>query len=98
MDALSGATDPGHRQAVAEWVDGALGAMPDVLRIGVGTGSVALAAWARVRGLQGPALVASLESSPLPPVRQHLRLLRSLVLFADVELAPAEPAAAEATP
>ena len=43
-------------------------------------------AWAAVRRLRGPALVAALERSPLPPVRQHLRLLRSLVLFGDLEL------------
>jgi hypothetical protein len=86
VDALSSATDPGHRRAVAAWVDGSLAAMPDVLRLGVAAGSLAVGAWARARGLRGPELVRALEASPLPPVRQHLRLIRSLVLFGDIEL------------
>jgi hypothetical protein len=95
VGALSYATDPAHQRAVADWVAGSLAAMPDVLRLGVGVGSLGLGAWARVRHLQGPALVSALEASPLPPVRQHLRLLRSLVLFADLELDPALDRAAD---
>ena len=86
VDALSTTTDPGPRDAVVEWVEGSLAAMPEVLRAGVATGSIVLGAWARARGLHGDALVAALERSPIPPVRQHLRLLRSLVLFGDLEL------------
>jgi len=71
---------------VVDWVEGSLAAMPEVLRAGVASGSVVLGAWARARHLTGDALVAALERSPLPPVRQHLRLLRSLVLFGDLEL------------
>ena len=86
VDALSTTTDPAQRAAVVGWVDGSLAAMPEVLRAGVAVGSVVLGAWAAATGKQGPRLVEALESSPLPPVRQHLRLLRSLVLFGDVEL------------
>jgi hypothetical protein len=90
VDALSTVADPADRAAVAEWVDGSLRAMPELLRAGVATGSVVLDVWSSLRGLEGDRLVAWLERSPLPPVRLHLRLLRSLVLFGDLELgAPA---------
>lgn len=91
VDALSTTTDPHQRAAVLEWVEGSLAAMPDVLRGGVAAGSVALGAWTRLRRLRGAALISALERSPLPPVRQHLRLLRSLVLFGDLELGSAPP-------
>jgi hypothetical protein len=90
VDALTVATEPDRRRAVLDWVEGSLSAMPDVLRFGVAAGSLGIAAWARARGLRGPALVAALEASPLSPVRQHLRLMRSLVLFADAEAAGAD--------
>lgn len=86
--ALSTAVDPQERAAVVAWVDGSLRAMPEVLRAGVAIGSVVLGAWATVTGKDGARLVAALEASPLPPVRLHLRLLRSLVLFGDLELSP----------
>lgn len=86
VDALSTTADPLERAAVVDWVDGSLRAMPEVLRAGVAVGSVVLGAWAAATGKEGPRLVATLESSPLPPVRLHLRLLRSLVLFGDLEL------------
>ena len=86
VEALSTTADPDARAAVVDWVEGSLAEMPEVLRAGVAAGSVALGAWAGLRRLRGPELVRALESSPLPPVRQHLRLLRSLVLFGDLEL------------
>jgi hypothetical protein len=48
---------------------------------------VALGAWARVRGSDDDELLASFESSPLWPVRQYVRLLKGLVIFAEQELA-----------
>ena len=86
VDALCSLSEPSERDAVGEWVDGSLRAMPEVLRAGVAALSVALGVWARLTGRSGDALVASMAASPLPPVRQHLRLLRSLVLFGDLEL------------
>lgn len=86
VDALSTTTDPEKRAAVVAWVDGSLRAMPEVLRAGVAIGSLGLGAWAAATGTDGERLVRSLESSRLPPVRQHLRLLRSLVLFGDLEV------------
>jgi len=88
VDALTTTSDPAARAAVAEWVDESLSGMPEVLRAGVAAGSVVLGWWARLTGRRGADLVGALERSPLPPVRQHLRLLRSLVLFGDIELAP----------
>lgn len=88
VDALSTTVDPEARTAVVEWVDGSLRAMPELLRAGVAVGSLVLGAWAFVTRKEGPGLVAALETSPLPPVRLHLRLLRSLVLFGDLELSP----------
>lgn len=86
--ALSTTTDPAERAAVVAWVDGSLAAMPELLRAGVAVGSVVLGAWAGVTRKDGPGLIRALEGSPLPPVRLHLRLLRSLVLFGDLELSP----------
>ena len=86
MDALS-TSQPEDRVAVHDWVDGSLQVMPELLRAGVAAGSVVLGAWTRLLGLKGPRLVEWLERSPLPPVRLHLRLVRSLVLFGDLELA-----------
>jgi len=88
VDALSTATDPAVRTEVAEWVEGSLAAMPELLRAGVAMGSLVLGAWATATGTEGQRLVDALEGSPLPPVRLHLRLLRSLVLFGDLELSP----------
>ncbi len=88
VDALSTTADPVAHAAVVDWVDGSLRAMPEALRAGVALGSLVLGAWATVTGKDGARLVASLEASPLPPVRLHLRLLRSLVLFGDLELSP----------
>lgn len=90
VDALTTVREPQARAAVADWVDGSLRAMPELLRAGVALGSVVLGLWAAVAGKEGAALVAAVESSPLPPVRLHLRLLRSLVLFGDLELAEAQ--------
>ncbi len=86
VEALSITTDPRRRAQVETWVDTSLSAMPELLRAGVIVGSIVLGTWARVTGTRGAALVRALERSPLPPVRQHLRLLRSLVLFGDLEL------------
>ena len=86
VDALSTTTDPEARAAVVAWVDGSLRVMPEVLRFGVAVGSLVLGSWAAVAHLDGDRLIGALERSPLPPVRQHLRLLRSLVLFGDLEL------------
>jgi hypothetical protein len=78
---------------VRAYVDSALGALPEHLRAGVAAESVLLGAWARARRTlrHRPAdevPLDVLEASPIGPVRQYVRLMRSLVLFAEHELAP----------
>jgi hypothetical protein len=73
------------RSRVTEYVDETLGVMPPHLRAGMVAESLALGAWARVRA-RGDARLESLDASPIDPVRQYVRLFRSLVLFAEHEL------------
>jgi hypothetical protein len=84
--ALSTTSDPALRAGVEGWVDDTLRDMPEHLRLGVVVQSVVLGLWARLRGTDDLALVHSFASSPLWPVRQYVRLLHGLVLFAENEL------------
>lgn len=85
--------DPARRSAVEAFVDGTLRSMPEHLRAGVLAESIALTALATVlrsgRGAGGghDRLLSALERSPLGLLRQYVRLFRSLVLFAEEELA-----------
>ncbi len=98
VDALCTAPEPERRAGVERFVTGTLADMPEHLRLGVGALSLVLGLWDRARpGRTGSELVAAMEHSPLGPVRQHVRLFRSLVLFAEEELAGAG-APAGATP
>jgi len=92
---LTTATDPGRRAAVAAFVEGSLDDMPEFLRAGVVAESIAFAGWSRAlrvagnrRGLNS--LITTLEASPISLVRQYVRLFRSLILFAEQELAEAQ--------
>ena len=87
VDALTETAVPGERAAIASFVDGTLKAMPEHLRAGVVAESLALGAWAKVRGAGAGAVVDSLRQSPIGLLRQYERLLGSLVLFAEYELA-----------
>lgn len=99
VEVLVTATDPTVRAAVLDWVESSLAAMPEHLRAGVLLESVAFAATAAVTGRLTADLVERLAASPIAPVRQYVRLLRSLVLFAEhehlVRLATEDLAAAE---
>ena len=93
---LISSADPARRAAVEEFVDGSLRAMPEHLRAGVVAESIVLGAYARVRAggrapgaVETAAVVRRFDGSRLAPVRQYVRLLRSLVLFAEHELATA---------
>jgi hypothetical protein len=89
---LTTATDPVVRQQVAAWVDGSLGDMSDVLRLGVMAESVlftVLVALRRPTDLHG--LLEALDRSPVSLLRSYPRLFRSLVLFGELELGGAEP-------
>lgn len=84
-------TADGDRTAlVTDYVDGALGAMPEVVRAGIAGISIGLGAWTSIRGVvagrRGPAAeVAWLENHPIGLIRQWLRAVRSLVIFAAEE-------------
>lgn len=88
VEALTTTPDPAARAAVLDWVDGSLRAMPEHLRTGVVLESVAFAVLGALTRRPVASLVASLAASPIAPVRQYVRLLRSLVIFAEHELAP----------
>ena len=91
--------DPPGRAEVEAYVDGALRVMPDHLRAGVAAESLAFGAWPSLQrrlGRLDPRLVDRAvewcRTSRIDVVRQYVRLLESLVLFAENELLP-EPAA-----
>jgi len=93
--ALVAPLDPSLREPVTAYVEGSLRAMPEHLRAGVMGESLLFGGWSWARrrrsaGAGDPvAELATLERSPIGLVRQYVRLLRSLVLFAQYELEPA---------
>jgi hypothetical protein len=88
---LTASLDEGLRAEIEAYVAETLRAMPEHLRAGMAAESLALGVWARLRGAGAGRSVPGasldrLETSRLDPVRQYVRLLRSLVLFAEHEL------------
>ena len=86
--------DERGRADVEAYVDSALRVMPPHLRAGVTAESLAFGAWPslqRVLGRLDPATVDRAvewcRTSRIDVVRQYVRLLESLVLFAENELA-----------
>lgn len=95
VDTMISHLDHRDRARVSSYVESSLAAMPEHIRLGVGAESLVLGAWARLPGRLGASLrdgsgvsLSGLETSPLNPVRQYARLVRSLVLFAEHELRP----------
>ena len=87
VQALLDSDDPAHRARVEAWVEGCLGDMPELLRLGVLAESVGFAALRRVLPARSDAdLLAMLERNPIGLVRQYPRLFASLVRFGDLEL------------
>ena len=91
VDRLMSTPDPDRRARVVAYVDGTIGAMPEHLRAAIGAASLAFGGWFSVmkprrRDTTTDPLVHSLDTSWLPPMRQYVRLFRSLVLFAEQEL------------
>jgi hypothetical protein len=87
--------DANARAAVESYVDTTLRSMPEHLRAGVAAESLLLGAWPRVASALGrrddtsvERQVERLRTSRLDPLRQYVRLLHSLVLFAENELVP----------
>ncbi len=85
VDGLTRTQDPDRRRDVAAFVDGALRSMPEHLRAALVAASLGLGAWSIAVGGRGPS-VPSLDTSPIPQLRQYVRVFRSLVLFAEQEL------------
>ena len=90
VTSMIGTSDPGIRGEVVTFVDGALRAMPEVLRAGITAITIGTGGWDGARRLVGArrsdeATLAWLENHPLGLVRQWVRALRSLVLFAENE-------------
>jgi hypothetical protein len=95
---VSPTLDDRERSAVESYVDASLRAMPEHLRAGVAAESLAFGAWPRVQQLLGrldrAALDAKVErwkASRVDVIRQYVRLLQSLVVFAEYELTPGGP-------
>ena len=84
--ALTTAPDPGVRAGVERFVDGSLRDMPEVLRLGVLGESVVFSVLATIGRRDPRAVVNLLDHSPVALLRQYVRLFRSLVLFAELEL------------
>jgi hypothetical protein len=94
VDRLVSTPDPRRRADITAYVDGTVGAMPEHLRAAIGAASLAFGGWfgiVRPRKRAPGAttvdpLVHALDTSWIPPMRQYVRLFRSLVLFAEQEL------------
>jgi hypothetical protein len=93
---LTTTTDPARRDDVASFVDGALRSMPEHLRAALVAASCVLGAFSLVVGRARPS-VRSLDTSPIPQLRQYVRVFRSLVLFAEQELPSSSPGLLAAT-
>ena len=92
---MSPSLDADTRTAVESYVATTLHSMPEHLRAGVAAESIVLGGWSwledRVGRLDERRLrtrVARWKTSKLDPIRQYVRLLDSLVVFAENELAP----------
>jgi hypothetical protein len=86
--------DPAIRSSVEAFVDGTLRDMPEPIRAGVAAESILLGAYAAALRSTGRLdderlrhRLDAWEGSPIGPVRQYVRMMRSLVLFAENEQA-----------
>jgi hypothetical protein len=92
---MSPTLDAGARAVVEAYVASTLQSMPEHLRAGVAAESIALGgpSWiehrlGRLDESRVRARVTRWKASSIDPVRQYVRLLESLVLFAENELVP----------
>jgi len=100
VSALVASDDPAVRSAVEAFVDGSLRDKPEHLRVGVAGESILLGGYAvglrAVGRLDGAdalrARLESWESGPIGVVRQYVRAMKSLVIFAENELATSRAA------
>jgi hypothetical protein len=87
--------DDTGRSAVETYVDDSLRSMPEHLRVGIAAESLLFGAWPKLQDALGRydrqsmgARVQRWKTSRFDLVRQYVRLLHSLVLFAEHELTP----------
>jgi hypothetical protein len=91
---MSPSLDASGRAVVEQYVDETLRAMPEHLRLGVIGESCVFGAvpWLRARTGRDPGdmrrRIERWRESPIDVIRQYVRLLHSLVLFAENELVP----------
>jgi hypothetical protein len=92
---VSPTLDDQRRSQVETYVDDSLRSMPEHLRAGVAAESLLFGVWPRLQQLLGNYDRGSMntrlecwKASRFDPVRQYVRLLHSLVLFAEYELTP----------
>jgi|SRR5450631_3256722 hypothetical protein len=95
---VSPTLDDSKRSLIESYVDGTLHSMPEHLRAGVAAESLLLGAWSSIqRGLGrfDPQTlgkhVERWKGSRFDVIRQYVRLLQSLVLFAENELFADQP-------
>ncbi|MGQ0823426.1 MAG: hypothetical protein ACT4OX_00090 [Actinomycetota bacterium] len=91
---MNPALDADTHARVQSYVDSTLRSMPEHLRAGVAVESIAFGAWSRLEDAFGrldrhklAARVDRFRASRVDVVRQYVRLLQSLVLFAEHEFA-----------
>jgi hypothetical protein len=92
---MSPTLDSDTRSAVESYVSNTLHSMPEHLRAGVAAESIVLGGWSWLENQAGRlndrrlrTRVTGWKTSKIDPIRQYVRLLESLVLFAENELAP----------
>ena len=100
--ALVGSEDPRVRSSVEAFVDGSLRDKPEHLRLGLAGESILLGAYVTMLRALGRlhgddallALLRSWETGPVGVVRQYVRAMKALVIFAENELVSAPSRAA----
>jgi hypothetical protein len=92
---VSPTLDEHTRNSVESYVENTLRSMPEYLRAGVAAESLLFGAWPRINAVLGrlnsedvTRRIERWQTSRIDPLRQYVRLLQSLVLFAENELAP----------
>jgi hypothetical protein len=92
---MSPALDERARNAIESYVENTLRSMPEYVRAGVAAESLLLGAWPRIARALGrldaddiTRRIERWKTSRVDPLRQYVRLLHSLVLFAENELVP----------
>lgn len=94
VETLIQASDADRRAAITSYVEETLRDMPEAIRAGVAAESLLLGAWPALRSAAGrldeaqvAAQVGRWEHSKIGLLRQYVRALHGIVLFAEHEMA-----------